>query len=80
MDAQELGDPRLEYQPLPASPLLIALLILTIIVTAIGIPAATLAELPLELWWLWIAPPLLIASAIVLARQSPLRLYEEGLE
>ncbi|MFQ5986213.1 MAG: hypothetical protein ACE5KQ_02505 [Thermoplasmata archaeon] len=80
MDARELGDPRLEYRPLPASPLLIALLILTILVTAIGIPIASLNGLPLELWWLWIAPPLLIASAIVFARQSPLRLYEEGLE
>ncbi|MFQ5553054.1 MAG: hypothetical protein ACE5EW_04985, partial [Thermoplasmata archaeon] len=71
---------RLEYRPLPASPLLIALLILTILVTAIGIPIASLNGLPLELWWLWIAPPLLVAGAIVLARQSPLRLYEEGLE
>ncbi|MDX1534242.1 MAG: hypothetical protein R3291_01315 [Thermoplasmata archaeon] len=76
----DLGDPRLEYSPLPASPLLIALLILTLIVTAIGIPVASLTRLPFELWLLWIAPPLLVGGVVVLGRQSPLRLYEEGLE
>lgn len=75
-----LGEPRLEYRPLPASPLLLALLILTIIVTVIGIPVASITRLPLELWWLWLAPPLVVGSAIVLNRQSPLRLYEDGLE
>ena len=80
MDLRDLGEPRLEYRPLPASPLLLALLFLTIIVAAIGIPVATVTRLPLVLWWLWVAPPLAVAGAIVLARQSPLRLYEEGLE
>ncbi|MFQ5918900.1 MAG: hypothetical protein ACE5I4_02485 [Thermoplasmata archaeon] len=80
MDARDLGYPRLEYRPLPASPLLLALLFLTIIVTAIGIPAAAFTRLPLELWWLWVAPPLAVAGIILLARLSPLRLYEEGLE
>ncbi|MEE9592932.1 MAG: hypothetical protein V3W28_05070, partial [Thermoplasmata archaeon] len=79
MEARDLGEPRLEYRPLPASPLLVALLILTIIVTAIGIPIASLSRLPLEVWWLWIAPPLAVGGVIVLARQSPLRLYEKGL-
>ncbi|MEE8232838.1 MAG: hypothetical protein V3R46_05910 [Thermoplasmata archaeon] len=80
MATRDLGAPRLEYRSLPASPLLLALLFLTIIVTAIGIPAAALSGLPLELWWLWIAPPLAVAGAIVLGRLSPLRIYEEGLE
>ncbi len=80
MDLRDLGEPRLEYRSLPASPLLLALLFLTIIVAAIGIPFATVTRLPLELWWLWVAPPVAVAVAIVLARQSPLRLYEEGLE
>lgn len=80
MNPSDLGRPRLEYRPLPASPLLIALLILTIIVTVIGIPVASFTRLPLELWWLWILPPLLVGGAIVLARPSPLRLYEGGIE
>ncbi|MFQ5908737.1 MAG: hypothetical protein ACE5JE_07945 [Thermoplasmata archaeon] len=79
MEAGDLGEPRLEYRPLPASPLLIALLILTIVVTAIGLPVASLTRLPLELWWLWIAPPLAVGGIILLARQSPLLLYEKGL-
>ncbi len=80
MATRDLGAPRLEYRSLPASPLLLALLFLTIIVTAIGIPAAALSGLPLELWWLWIAPPLAVAGVILLGRLSPLRIYEEGLE
>ncbi|MFQ6012630.1 MAG: hypothetical protein ACE5LS_03175 [Thermoplasmata archaeon] len=80
MHPDNLGPPRLEYRALPASPLLLALLFLTLIVTAIGIPIASVNRLPLEVWWLWVAPPLLVGGAIVLGRLSPLRLYEEGLE
>lgn len=80
MPAVDLGEPRLEYRPLPATPMAIALLIITASVTLVGLPLAWINRMPGELLGLWVAPPLLVTLAILLDRPGPLRLYEKGLE
>ncbi len=80
MKPTDLGNPRLEYTPLPASPIAIAILIITLVVAAVGLPLWSLARGNLDLWWLWVIPPLLIIGFIVLSRPTPLRIYDLGLE
>lgn len=80
MEGQDLGDPRLEYRPLPASPIAIAVLLITVVVALVGVPFAILNGFPFSLWGFWAVPPLLVLLGILLNRPSPLRLYEEGLE
>jgi hypothetical protein len=77
---EELGEPRFEYRPLPASPISVALLMVTVLVAAIGLPLASIGRGFYGLWWLWVAPPVLVAVAVILARPGPLRIYEKGLE
>ncbi len=80
MKESDLGAPRFEYRPLPASPIAIALLIVTSVVVVTGVPLWSLSRGSLALWWLWVIPPLLIAAAIVLGKPSPFRIYDGGLE
>ncbi|MEE9236382.1 MAG: hypothetical protein V3U52_01135 [Thermoplasmata archaeon] len=74
------GEPRFEYRPLPASPISIALLMVTILVAATGLPLWILSRGFYGLWWLWATPPLLIFASMILGRPAPLRIYERGLE
>ncbi len=80
MKPPELGNPRLEYRPLPASPIAIAVLMIMLVVAAVGLPAWVLSRGSVDLWWLWLVPPLLIIGAMVLAKPRPLRIYDRGLE
>ncbi len=80
MKPPELGNPRLEYVPLPASPIAIAILIITLVVAAIGLPLWTVTRGDLDLWWLWVVPPILVIAAIILGRPTPLRIFDLGLE
>lgn len=77
---EAFGDARLEYRPLPASPIAVALLFITLLVVAIGLPLSGLSRGSFDLWWLWVLPPGLIALGILLARPRPLRIYDRGLE
>lgn len=80
MKLEDLGRPRLEYRPLPASPIAIASLMIMLVVAAIGLPLWSLSRGTLDLWWLWLIPPLLLIGAMVLGKPRPLRIYERGLE
>ncbi len=76
----DLGDPRFEYRPLPASPIAIALLMMTVLVAAVGLPLWSASRGFYGLWWLWGAPPVIVLLAIILGKPSSLRIYEKGLE
>ncbi|MFQ5838190.1 MAG: hypothetical protein ACE5HJ_05345 [Thermoplasmata archaeon] len=76
----DLGTPRMEYRPLPASPISVALLMVTFLVAAIGLPLWSINRGFYGLWWLWAAPPVLVVAAIILGKPGPLRIYEAGLE
>lgn len=80
VDPDELGGPRFEFRPLPASPILIALFMLTLFVVLVGLPLSSLSRGTLDLWWLWIVPPLLLLGAMVLGRPAPFRVYDNGVE
>lgn len=80
MKPVDLGGPRLEYRPLPASPIAIATLMIMLVVAAVGLPFWVLSRGSVDLWWLWLIPPLLIVGAIVLGKPTPLRIFDRGLE
>lgn len=80
VDAEDLGDPRFEFRPLPASPMVIALFMLTLFVVLVGFPLSSLSRGNLDLWWIWVAPPLLLLGGMVLGRPGALRIYEDGVE
>lgn len=80
MTPEDLGEPRLEYRPLPASPIAVALLMVTLLVAAIGTAFALIGRGFYGLWWLWFMPPVLVVAAIVLGRPAPLRIYDRGME
>ncbi len=80
MEETDLGDPRFEYIPLPASPIAVALLILTLLVVVIGLPLWGLSRGSIDLWWLWVVPPLLLVAGMVMGKPGPFRIYENGLE